>query len=215
MDKSFVVAIISLLGTLITVIVANATQAWSKWLDVKQKENDHKMGLRTIYLTSKLKAAENAVGKWTIILNYYNYIEKYLRAINPALPLAEEFSMPMEAQLAKLNEAMINAVSEGTAFLMYFDIDESLWNNDVSDLLFARFSRISLLTKEAKLLSDYINQSSTSSEQKKEAVREQDSRLQEMIAILDEFPVIVNVVKERLLKFMKNIRQQLKEYEQL
>lgn len=145
MDKSFIVAVISLVGTLVTVLVANATLAWSKWLDVRQKENDHKMSLRTTYLTSKIKAAENAVSKWSVMLNYYNALEQYMRGMNPDAPLSEELSAPIDAQLAKLNDAMAMAFSEGTAFLLYFDVDDNFWTNDISDLLFTEFSRISVL----------------------------------------------------------------------
>lgn len=178
MDKSFWVAIIALLGTLITVIISNATLAWSKWLDVKQKQNDHKLSLRTVYLSSKIKAAENAVSKWTVALNYYSALEQYGRGFNPDAPLIEEFSIPTEALLKKLGDALSDAASEGTAFLLYFDITDEFWSNDISDVLFARFSRMSTLMGEMKMIEEYLKQHSEMSDDDRTGIlEEQDFKL--------------------------------------
>jgi len=181
---------------------------------VKQKENDHKLSLRTTYLTSKIKSAENAVSKWTVALNYYNALEQYMRGMNPDSPLAEEFSAPMEVQLAKLNDALSIAFSEGTSFLTYFDVDDNFWGSDISDLLFIRYSRISVLINEMKSINDYLeNHSSMSDEDRMGIVQEQDLRAEELLRILNEIPIIVKAAKDRLISFIKSVNQQLKEYE--
>ena len=212
MDKAYWVAIISLLG----VLAANAVLAWSKWLDVQQKANDHKMLLRATYLASKIKAAENAVSKWAVALSYYNALEQYTNGMNPEAPLAEEFSVPMEAQLAKLNEALLAASSEGTAFLMYFEVDDNFWSSDISDLLFARYARVSALMNEMKSIAEYLDKHpGMTEEDRKGIIQEEDFRMEELLNILQEIPVIVKVAKDRLMSFVKSINHQLKEYENL
>lgn len=212
MDKAYWVAIISLLG----VLTANAILAWSKWLDVKQKANDHKMLLRATYLTSKIKAAENAVSKWAVALSYYNALEQYTKGMNPEAPLAEEFSVPMEAQLAKLNEALLAVSSEGTAFLMYFEIDDNFWSSDISDLLFVRYARVSALMNEMKSIAEYLDKHPDMPEEdRKGIIQEEDFRMEELLNILQEIPVIVKAAKDRLMSFVKSINHQLKEYESL
>jgi len=212
MDKAYWVAIISLLG----VLAANAVLAWSKWLDVKQKANDHKMLLRATYLTSKIKAAENAVSKWAVTLSYYNALEQYTKGMNPEAPLAKEFSVPMEAQLAKLNEALLAASSKGTAFLMYFEVGDNFWSSDISDLLFARYARVSALMNKMKSIAEYLDKHpDTTEEDRKGIIQEEDFRMEELLNILQEIPVIVKAVKDRLMSFVKSINHQLKEYENL
>lgn len=216
MDKSFVVAIISLTGTILTVLVANAVSAWSKWLDVKQKANDHKMLLRATYLISKIKAAENAISKWTVALSYYNALEQYTKGMNPNAPLAEELSVPMEAQLIKLSDALSSAFSEGTAFLLYFEVDDNFWSSDISDLLFARYARISALMNELKSIAEYLDKHPDMIEEdRKGIIQEEDFRMEELLNILQEIPAIVKAAKDRLMSFVKNINHQLKEYENL
>lgn len=212
MDKAYWVAIISLLG----VLAANAVLAWSKWLDVKQKANDHKMLLRATYLTSKIKAAENAISKWTVALSYYNALEQYTKGMNPNAPLAEEFSIPMETQLAKLNEALLAAFSEGTAFLTYFEVDDNFWSSDISDLLFARYARVSALMNEMKSIAEYLDKHpDITEEDRRGIIQEEDFRMEELVNILQEIPVIVKAAKDRLMSFVKSINHQLKEYENL
>ena len=209
MDKSFVVA-------LVTVIVSNATLAWSKWLDVKQKTNDHKLSLRTTYLVGKIKAAENAVSKWTVALNYYSAIEQYGRGFNPDAPLDEVFSTPIEALLKKLGDALSDVASEGTAFLLYFDVSDDFWSNDVSDVLFAQYSIISGLMVDIKKIDEYLKEhTDISKEENDEFVEEQNRRLKEMADILRDTPGFVKIAKDRLLTFVKNINSQLKEYESI
>ncbi len=216
MDKSFWVAIIALLGTLITVIISNATLAWSKWLDVKQKQNDHKLSLRTVYLSNKIKAAENAVSKWTVALNYYSALEQYGRGFNPDTPLAEEFSTPIDALLKRLGDAVSDAASEGTAFLLYFDAGDDFWSNDISDVLFAQYSIISGLMLDIKMIDKYLeDHTNISKEEKGEFVEERERRIKEMADILRDTPGFMKIAKDRLLAFVKNVSSQLKEYESI
>lgn len=54
-----------------------------------------------------------------------------------------------------------------------------------------------------------------SAEDKADIVEEQDFRLAELSDILGKFPELIKAAKDRLLKVVKNINQQLREYEQL
>jgi hypothetical protein len=135
---------------------------------------------------------------------------------NPDAPLAEEFSAPIEALLKKLGDALSDATSEGTAFLLYFDIADEFWSNDISDVLFAQFSRMSMLMGDIKMIEDYLKDNSDmSNDDRKGIVAEQDFRLEEMADILRYIPNIIKSAKDRLLKFVRNINSQLKEYESI
>lgn len=122
MDKSFILALCSLVVTLISIIATNLAVFWAKRLDIFQKTNDHKLAVRTLFLTNKLKAAENAISKWSVAISYYTALEQFLQSFDPEITLLDEFTTPVESQLAKLQEAVYAASSEGTAFLLYFEV---------------------------------------------------------------------------------------------
>lgn len=69
---------------------------------------------------------------------------------------------------------------------------------------------------EIKMIEEYLkSHSDMSDEDRKGIVEEQDFRIEEMADILRAIPNVVKVAKDRLLAFVKNINNQLKEYESL
>jgi hypothetical protein len=69
---------------------------------------------------------------------------------------------------------------------------------------------------DIKMIEDYLKDNSDmSNDDRKGIVAEQDFRLEEMADILRYIPNIIKSAKERLLKFVRNINSQLKEYESI
>ena len=209
MESTVIVPIITVIGSFVVIIV-------TKWFDARQKTNEHKLAVRSIYLTNKLKAAESVVSKWTVLINYFAALEQYLRKLDLEHTLLDEFTSPIEAQLAKLSESVFTSGSEGTAFLLYFDISENFWMDELSDALFESYTRISALVREVKEIDEYIESHPDISEIDKQDIdKERQIRLNELIISFKNIPALISKAKSNLLSFANNIRQQLIQYEQI
>lgn len=213
MDKSFWFSLCTLIVSILAIIVTNLIAFWSKRLDITQKTNDHKLALRTIYLTNKLKAAENVISHWTVVIRYYAALEQYLGGIDLNNPLHNEFMVPIEAQLTKLTEAVSALSSDGTSLLLYFSVDkETFWSNNLSGKLFAIFARISTLVRELSEIDEIIgNTSNMSDVEKRNILYEREHRMEEFAAIFPRILELIKDAKNSAIALAENLRKQIQE----
>ena len=213
MDKSFWFSLCTLIVSMLAIIITNLIAFWSKRLDITQKTNDHKLALRTIYLTNKLKAAENVINHWTVAIRYYTALEQYLAGIDLDNPLHDEFMAPIEAQLAKLTEAVLALSSDGTSLLLYFSVDkETFWSNNLSDKLFAIFARISKLVHELSEIDEIIvNDSNMNDVEKRNILQEREYRMKEFAAIFPRILELIKDAKNNTIALAENLKKQIQE----
>ena len=58
MNDGLLVAVISVVGSAITVVANTALTMWGKWVDSHQKANEHKYAVRSVYVTKKIEAGQ-------------------------------------------------------------------------------------------------------------------------------------------------------------
>jgi hypothetical protein len=58
MDSGLIVAIVSLVGSFLTVLVTSLSSFLTKRLESKQKVNEHKLAIRSLYVTKKMEAGQ-------------------------------------------------------------------------------------------------------------------------------------------------------------
>lgn len=112
-DSGWIVAV----SSLATIITTGLFSIWSKRIDAKQKLNEHKLTIRSIYVGKKIKAGQAFIGKNNMIVQRY-YIEiSYLKEVKYGVP-----------NLKNTVEKMLNARAV---------MDSStLETNDFTDLFF-------------------------------------------------------------------------------
>ena len=62
MDSGLIVAIVSLVGSFLTVLVTSLSSFWTKRLESKQKIDEHKLAIRSLYVTKKMEAGQTFIG---------------------------------------------------------------------------------------------------------------------------------------------------------
>ena len=196
-----------LIGSILTVFI-------TKVFEIIQKSREHKYSLQKAFFTKKLESAEAAVSQWYITASAIGALAKlYEKA-----PILDEGLEPQVFELmnatfaAKLNkvEELSNQVAH--SFLLYFDVDESFWENESIQIYYSKLSSVKTLASSLNILYEFEakkkgEESRAFFKQKIEELTDQiRPELSALSSVMEEFRVST-------IKLLKEVRNEMKKYE--
>ncbi len=196
-----------LIGSIITVFI-------TKILDLIHKSKEHKYSLQKSFFARKLKAAEAAVSQWYVTAGAIGALAK----LYENAPILEEGVEPevfevmnstFSAQLKKVLELSDDLAH---SFLLYFDVDESFWENKSIKTYFTKLSSVAALAKSLSVL--YALQPKVQRTQDEALVKNKIKELDNQIrSDLKELSSIMENARENIIKLLSQVRNEMKKYE--
>lgn len=121
MNDGLLVAMVSVVGSAITVVANTALNMWGKWVDSNQKTNEHKLSIRSAYINKKIEAGQEFIGKNNVQINRALYLQQHFSHL--------KFEKKKNKDLLKrLNDATDtltdSSLRTDSYVLLYFDINE-------------------------------------------------------------------------------------------
>lgn len=141
-----------LIGSAVTVII-------SKILDMIQEGKKHKYSLRKMFFEKKLISIEEAVKEWySLASTTSNLIVFYEQLMTGKEKIAPEMVHSVYGELSsQLEKASNQYLKRKDAILLYFDIEDELWNPEYFKKYLTCLSTISIATKRIQICLDIYN----------------------------------------------------------
>lgn len=138
-----------LIGSAVTVII-------SKILDMIQEGKKHKYSLRKMFFEKKLISIEEAVKEWySLASTTSNLIVFYEQLMMGEEKIAPEMIHSVYGELSsQLEKASNQYLKRKDAILLYFDIEDELWNQEYFKKYLTCLSTISIATKRIQICLD-------------------------------------------------------------
>jgi hypothetical protein len=200
-------AVGGLLGSLVTVAV-------TKYFEMRQAEQEHRLAMKRVFFERKLDAAEAAVAQWsetTLTIGA-------LVALFERPPILEGgrhagvFISMLGTVLERINHLERQSVEVAQTFPLYFDFSSSFWERAYSGAYLDSLSRISaqldLLNLGLQLLEERPDG------EQADQIREGNAFLKDQLGReLDQFAVLNNNAREEMRGALSALREGMKRYE--
>lgn len=201
------VILAGLIGSIITVFI-------TKIIDLIQKSKEHKYSLQKAFFERKLKSAEAAVSQWYVTAGAIGALAK----LYENAPILEEGLEPevfeamnttFSTQLKKVQELSDNLAH---SFVLYFDVDESFWEDESMKNYFTKLSSVTALAKSLNLL--YELQPKIEGTKYEGFVKNKIKELNHQIRPdLKELSSIMEDARVNIIKLLRKVRNEMKKYE--
>jgi hypothetical protein len=146
MDSGWIVA-----GTSISTIIATGLfSIWSKRIDAKQKVNEHRLSVRSIFLVKKIEAGQQFIGRMNIIRNSIAVELHLLDDLKYGRGTEEKILLESNALIEKISSLPLSLDDSTDAF---FNLSESF--NEFNLLLYN-------ITKSRKEAAHFTKEMNTS-----------------------------------------------------
>ncbi|MHB8336943.1 MAG: hypothetical protein ACYDEE_05980 [Ignavibacteriaceae bacterium] len=196
-----------LLGSILTIII-------SKVLDIFQQSVKHKHSLQKTFFTQKLKVAEAAVSQWYSSASIFGSMARLYEQA-PVLPkgigrdIFHAINNSLTIQLNKIQDAS-NQIAN--AFLLYFDIDDSFWNNEALNNFYKSLSSLKTLVTTIEFFNN-LHTSLPDSDYKQNIQKEIDRLNKELEKEIKGFVLFIDTARDLLIALLKKVRTEMKKYE--
>lgn len=196
-----------LIGSVLTVII-------NKILDIIQQSREHRYSIQKTFFTKKLEVAEAAVSQWYVSSNVLgSFARLYEQA--PVLEKGIErdvfniMNNSLTFQLNKLQEAS-NKI--GNSFLLYFDIDDSFWNNEAFKNYLKCLSNLKVIITSLDMFHN-LNSNIPENDYKKSIQKEIDRLNKELENEMKNFVSFIDDAREGMITLLKRVRSEMKKYD--
>ncbi|OGU48704.1 MAG: hypothetical protein A2000_05170 [Ignavibacteria bacterium GWB2_36_8] len=196
-----------LIGSVLTVII-------SKVLDIIQQSREHRYSIQKTFFTKKLEVAEAAVSQWYVSSNVLGSIARLYEQA-PVLEKGIErdvfniMNNSLTIQLNKLQEAS-NQIAN--SFLLYFDIDDSFWNNEALNNFLKCLSNLKVIITSLDMFHN-LNSGIPENDYKKLIQKEIDRLNKELEKEMKNFVSFIDDSREGMITLLKKVRNEMKKYE--
>lgn len=123
MESGWIVAI----SSISTIVATGLFSIWSKRIDAKQKVNEHKLTIRSAYVTKKIEAGQKIIGDNNIRLVNRHYVKMYLIALKDYKRNFEDLISSHKLTEAKLFEISLDTNSFAA---LYYDVEDLYLKSD-------------------------------------------------------------------------------------
>lgn len=196
-----------LIASILTVFI-------TKVFELLQKSKEHKYTLQKAFFTKKLDSAEAAVSQWYVTASSIGALAKlYEKA-----PILEEGLEPQVFELMNTTfSAQLNRVQElssqvAHSFLLYFDVDESFWENESIQNYFTKLSSVTALANSLNIL--YELEIKTNGTEYETLVKQNIEELTDQIRPeIKELSFIMEEFRGSIIKLLREVRSEMKKYE--
>ena len=175
---------------------------------------EHRYSIQKTFFTKKLEVAEAAVSQWYVSSNVLGSIARLYEQA-PVLEKGIErdvfniMNNSLTIQLNKLQEAS-NQIAN--SFLLYFDIDDSFWNNEALNNFLKCLSNLKVIITSLDMFHN-LNSGIPENDYKKLIQKEIDRLNKELEKEMKNFVSFIDDSREGMITLLKKVRNEMKKYE--
>jgi hypothetical protein len=119
MDKGIIVALATSLATFLTVLITNLFNFWNKQIEYKQKIDEHKLSLRSVYTAKKINAGEELIKMIQIRLLASSAVNQFYATFSSNSVI----HLDMAQRAKQLINSVIASTDNGSFFSAYYDME--------------------------------------------------------------------------------------------